>query len=948
MTKQNVQMAGAAVAAVFLLPYAAMAGTYTLTVAEGETNTFAQAVKAKGVAFTSGDDIVKDGLGTLVADATFANDKIKSFTVQQGVLVSEHDNPAWFGLDRGNSIHVNDGASLVLKGSSITMLSRHMYAVGSGASGLSGAIVSENGGTTSAMYYDILADAVFHSTCGTGDAMTLQNSTIWFQNGSSRLFLRGVSDSRFYVQGGTSFTTRGVGTLVIDGTRFYTRPNSTCKAYDAETKVALCLMNGATFEPGSQALVDAFDTFLATADSTLGSGSNVSPNTIDLVFKNWQGAPTVDDLVTSLAIENSFKVNVDDLKNGRALALKGPLSFGDSCAFELVGDIGELPAQELTVAASETALTGLPAFKHTKDNYRWTLQAGADGKSLKLVFDDAKPEGAIDVTAWGVTAGAAVTNEASAFNARMAACAAGAVLYFPKGDYYFDGTLEVGAKDGLTLCGLDEESVLHVCETATAVIRATGTKNLTVRRLVLADCAGVAVAATGTENLTVTNCWYDAIGGALADVTGETYPIAATDAVDTFVRCNQTLDGAFYTAHAYLAGASTKKSGSEPLGDSGFILCVSPYATDSFATAMARSGRASYPSGGSTPLIKAGQGTLLGSADYGSLINGITIEAGTYAYSAANELGKAQSSVTVRDGGTLYVMNEPSYVLLSRQLDVSGFGAPDRQGAVVFAPEACGEMYSAMSIVLNGKDAQFYCESTTDGAYAGIFRFATLACIDGAKLYLKSASPKSGFRSECSFKTGGGSNRTGSLVVDGCTFYVSREYGGGTHSRGAGSDTSLVLTNGATFRAGCAAAFVPFGGIESSAGCVISAGKTDDAAHFDAAIDRWTGCGTITDVLTSLTINRSMTLRADDLLAGRFLTAAGGVTFGGGSLLKLTDGETLKDVRDPLTFVSATTGVTGRPKRDKETSSFYGKTVCAADDGKSLYLDQTGLTIFVR
>ena len=511
----------------------------------------------------------------------------------------------------------------------------------------------------------------------------------------------------------------------------------------------------------------------------------------------------------------------------------------------------------------------------------------------------------------------------------------------------------------MTVLGEGYDSVLHLTDrTATSVLSVSGANGLTLKEIAFADCTGVAVAASGTTGLTVKDCWYKAIGGEIAAVDG-TYPVSIANGADSFVRVNQTLDGATYTAHVRLDGGSVLPL-SEPnvIGprvsgnpNGGVVLCVAAGDTEDFAAVFARSGYPTIPQ--DAKIVKVGAGTLLSTnsltvagVNIIARMAGAVVEEGTLSVYNTDDLGNrnAGNNVFVFDGATLMVEKRRAdgYMVVSRSINIEGTGAPGRKGAFVVGPNAADAKYSSLSFVLMA-DTTFY-NSNLSGT-AAIFRYATVNPQQHV-LTLKAATPEAGYRFETKVTT---SDR-GTVVADGVllqddgNLYNPQD----KNTRNKGSNILLKMVNGTTFKPMLNTLFDVWGGIEmDETSSIIGLGE-----NMTATIGDWVGCGTVDAHIASLTITNSLKVKAADLKAGNHLTVAGALVTRPEVRVTLEDAASLNtlepgDAQPPFAFAASATSISAKPRR-ASGCDFAGWSVMDGEDGLSWVFDHSGMTLIIR
>lgn len=915
---------------------------FRLTVDAGESETVSEAFAICGLASMKDLHLTKVGPGTLVGETS---NNFKGASIEEGVY--EAASSSCFGIgDFGEYDYfaVEPGGTLrITCVSGRGVANRVIYLSGAGAPGQGGALVWADAGGAWYPQYHLSGDAVM-ATEYAGDfakALTTDNSAnppVVNLHGYDLKLVATGSGKGFLVA--SVLNIYGPGSLTVDGTTV--KQSAAALVPKVSTSLAaLRLRNGATF---SAYTADSF-AFFSDVDCDAGSSIVGTGAAFGLEFASWTGAGTVDAGIASLAL-SSLAVRAADLNAGQPLAVAGtlafaansPLSVDDGTALVAGGD------GRVTFAASATAMTGLPTLVGGKKVRNWTVEAGEDGKSGKLLYVSSKPEGAIDVAAeWGIQKGLEnAEGNAAKFNDGVAALTGPAVLFFPMGDFYFDAPLAI-AKDGVTLVGDLCDSVLKAGEgfVADSLLEVSGA-NVTVSGLTLGNVTGPAVVANGTTAFVATNNDFIAVGGAIEGVEG-TYPVEVINGTGTFVRDNLILGGTKYTAAVYLDGG-TKHADGEPL--TGLVrIRVDAGEELGLEDAFARTGRAEYPQ--DARLVKTGGGKILSSGAYGSLIKGITIEAGVYALTG-DHAGQAKfgagDQIYILSGGTLLFAGDVSYYLNNKIVFVEGTGAPGMGGAVV--NEGCGICRYAQ-YRLTG-DATF--ATAYAGGYAQCFNrlpndmvHPSNFSMNGHVLTLTATGFGKGYQLTDQFQF---NDATGTVIVDGTTL----AQGSATVVPFASKTAKLVLRNGAKFLPRSQDILGLFSSIAADETSSVIGGDGGSAA-FDLTVGGWSGAGTVGTGISSLAVTNSFEVNAADILAGDHMTAACPVTLSAGVRMRVRDPDGLfaamerKSVR--YDCAESAVSFTGLPRKDGTSDFKSWKPVLA--NGTTLCIDTyLGALLFIR
>ena len=885
-----------------LFAFAGFAADITINVPEGVTQDFYTAAAANGLSKSSftGQRLVKTGLGTLVSTNDLANKNDKFFQrllVKGGVFVVRTENDFGYNLMAGDAITVEPGASIRFETSTTTMVNnRCILFSGGGAAGEGGALKFTCPATVSFAQYKLQGNATFatsyaagYTACLRGGGYSGSNKTL-VNLGGYDLTLKAVDGGLGYRLGDGAFRLDGSGRVIVDGTYFGQESSAIQNITQTDGTTTLVLKNGATFRPRTQSMVSFFDAIDVSPDSFVWGGEDGAGD-FGMTIGGWIGSGTIKGGISSLTITDSVTARIADLNVGKCLSLSGPIVFSEGTELYIDGGISLLnPGTEgrVHLVTSETGIEGLPTLK-SQLNRHWTFEKSEDGLSLDLVYDAQVPPGAIDVcAAWGLQPGADPTvDNAALFNAGLAGCeTANPVLYFPQGDYLFTSALAVGAKGNVTIVGDAPNAVLRAGTGVNSLVTANGAANLTVTGLHFADATGPAVEAASAANLAVTNNYFTNVGGTVGGVTAAA-PVAVTDSDGVLVRDNQVMGGKTYAAAVNLAN-STAAAGGEPVNGR-VRIWVDQGETLDFVTAFARTGRAAYPQ--DYQLLKVGPGTLIGTnKTFNSLIWGIEVQEGVFRVRTNDDCGRVKytekssygySDQLKIDAGATVVFTGGSSCLNNRVVEVAGAGAPGEGGAIVIRGNTGNCTFAQYTL---SDDAVFYteyaggyaqCFDRLDAAHPSRIRFA------GHRLTLRAASGCKGFRLQSGLTVGANG---GTLEVDGCDLGQDNSAVVPTFETPVRL-IDLVLRNGAVFRPKTQDVVGIFDTIDCDATSQVAG---DGTAAFDMTIGAWFGCGSVDGGIASLTVQRAMASYVSDLVAGRFLSTAGGLVIGSGASLILS------------------------------------------------------------
>ena len=449
-------------AAALLAPCALFAKTVTLTV-DSDT-TLSAALTAADTTLSSGDTLVKKGLGKLTSDQEFADGFKLAVTISEGVL--EITAPGQLGFT--NQITVEDGATLLVTtpADGVTMLkSRTIKLSGTGAEGYKGALVvagTASWGVLASITFNLQTDTAI-AAMATGEWGVFSSATLNMNNHVLTL----VGD---VASGVTRFRFRFKATI-NNAAGFELKNallNSTAKITNNKDESHVC-------NPIVPYLkMDATSKFSSgTADGMfLGCfASYIADFGATITIPNWTlgvsgvgGSPKVGTGSDSvLQVNKTYTAHADDLLAGHCFySTDAGLRFGNTASSEVVFEVDDwsklVGGSTVYTAASAATGKGIAYYgtlSITNTNpyaAHWSLDKTSDTDKLLLKWSANKPEGVVSVTDWGIEPGEAnQAGNAEKFNAGVANLAEGSTLWFPVGDWYFDAPVTIPDDDKVTV-----------------------------------------------------------------------------------------------------------------------------------------------------------------------------------------------------------------------------------------------------------------------------------------------------------------------------------------------------------------------------------------------------------------------------------------------------------------------------------------------------------------
>ena len=505
---------------------------------------------------------------------------------------------------------------------------------------------------------------------------------------------------------------------------------------------------------------------------------------------------------------------------------------------------------------------------------------------LGLFFAPAKAATVDVVSAWGLQtgSGAAAANSASVAS-HVSEVSNGTELQFSAGDYYFSDTLDLSSvtASGLTVSA-SGAAVLH------SGITLGGASGVTVNGLSFNGCAGPAIVASGTDGLVVTGCTFTDVVGLYAD--GKKYIFAAVDVTGlnvvngTYSFSDEHLDG-----QAYISGGTQEKL-SEAYTNAVVINCAAADKTWAAATNGLGLTAAAF---NEKQLRKIGVYKLSADGTQATAgINGIEILQGTYYVAGNGHCGNGY--IRVHSGGHLQIDGGGSTRISSRWVYLSGSGGNINSSTctVRFMGTAYWAKSKDIRWVLEN-DASIYIESGSNGVF-----YQGQVHLNGHTLTIS----RNNSNSECNMSNASTWYGIGTVIVDKVKLNVAN----GGYSLARGAAPKFIFKNGAIFAPADTTACNIFKDCEFDYGTQI-APSASTALTFDSL----TGVPTITENVTSLTINNLYTARSADILAGRYPTMSGSLVFGSNAKWAVDNIGSLS--RTKYTLWSATGGVSGKVKK---------------------------------
>lgn len=446
-------------AAALLAPCALFAGTVELTV-DADT-TLSAALAAEGKALSSGDTLVKKGLGKLTSDQIFADGFKLEVTISEGVLEITSTNQLGFT----SQITVADGATLLVyvptTGDPVMLKSRTIKLSGTGAEGYKGAIVLAGKKSYQVFNYitfNLQSDATIAATA-TGQWGPFSNTTLNMNNHVLTLVgdvASGTPEFRFRF-GAKINNAAG---FALQNVSLTSTPKSTAEHVCNPTVPYLKMDATSKFTSGTadSMFLGCFSTYIADYGATI-----TIPNW-GLGVTGVGGSPTVGTGASAvLQVNKTYTAHADDLLAGHCFnSSSAGLKFGNTSSSSVVFEVDDwsklVGGSTVYTAASAAAGKGIAyagTLSITNENpyaAHWSLDKTSDTDKLLLKWSANKPEGVVSVTDWDIEPGEAnQAGNAAKFNAGVANLAEGSTLWFPVGDWYFDAPVTMPDEDKVTI-----------------------------------------------------------------------------------------------------------------------------------------------------------------------------------------------------------------------------------------------------------------------------------------------------------------------------------------------------------------------------------------------------------------------------------------------------------------------------------------------------------------
>lgn len=873
--------------------------TYEFDVADGQTDTVTNMIERLGYsAITHGDTIKKMGLGQLsLLDNSFPYRA--NLQIEQGVYYVDgtgyvqHCSSRWISIKSGATLNISGRKSHLFDGRALPI-----YFIGDGTG---------NGNNLGAI-------------CIGGDVgdSTFDPRPQFIMNGDATIYCYGTMNALFSGSGGNPSTLNMNGhTLTIRGkdenSVFRPRHDWTVTnagpiivrsgqfaRHLAPTTVLphniplVSFRDGArmaAYSDGATSPWNYVDAFEFEAGTQIFKG-NGSPTTATMTMKKVTGPVTIS--AAEVTISEELVVRGSDLAAGNALSSSKALSFGEGCILSVdgFGGISLAAGTVHTVASSSVSITGTPVLSENAARF-FTL--ANTGTALTLTVKS----GVIDVVNdWGVQAGAAnAAANTAAVASHVGSVGDGAVLYVPAGEYWFTDTFDLSSvtASGVMVWNPERNAVIH---SGLAVGAAT---DMTVEGIVFDGCAGPAVVANGTAGLTVTNCGIANVVGAYA---GGHYPFAAVNVTDFNVCGSEwTNDSASLDGQGYLSGG-TQVATSEVYSNSVVVAVSAVEGEVDWTTATNRLGLSASAYAGKI-LRKVGPGTFAPNQGAAATngINGVEIVEGSFVADSNESLGVAGGYVRIHDGANLTVVEAPRGLvrIKERTIYMSGTGLSAEYPAVRFD---YNWIEPGITWVLEG-DAAMYVNTVASSSYNTFFNECFMKA-NGHTLTLSGVAG-SHFRFRYSMGWYGG----GTLIADGLPITSSEGIGSTKGFRVIEGEAPLfVFRNGAKLRPG----IDKFCGLVTN--CWFDAGTelSPLSASMNLSFKDFGGAPAVGANAASISIGGVLSLKAADVLAGRYATAQGSLSFGANATWKIDDPTAL--ARGDYTVFTAAGGITGKPKAD--------------------------------
>lgn len=891
------------------------AGDFVITVGAGERQNWVQALAVSGFAAAdvSGKRLVKMGAGTFEPKVSLADAGISGLVVAEGVYLYTTD--LQLGVAK-TKVTVKKGATLYSNcasaGSGKGLNHRDLTLEGAGAPGQLGAFVFD--GSSSYNNYTLCnltmtGDATMYTRLyGTGsDRGAFHRWQSIAYNGHT-LTLTGPS-TNYSFRIARCFNPKSPGgTLVVSNVTLTCSAEGDGNEYvgNVSAPVHTILTANARLVPDDDKPFKVFNDIEADAGTEI-----VLSNAKDVALDNLTGAPTFGSKVSSLTIRKKLGVRFAEAVAGTYPTLAKPLTFGSDCSVELLADFETILAQsgKTFSVIQASSVTGTPSLTGEGAGIATVANDGTKlNVTVKSGFVNAQTDGGLKTGEENAAANSA------ALSTLVSKVDDSTTVYFPAGDYYFDGGCDLASvtKDGVTLWNPDTNAVLH----ASLLIGAA--KNVVVDGLAFSGLEGPAIIATGTEGLAIANCRLDGVAGAYE---GGHYPFAAVNVTDfdlrDFARTFTTFD---WDAQAYFDGG-TQVATSRAYANA-IVVDVSTadyWKGWDVTNKMGLAASAYYDK----KLRKVGLGTLDPNWNcsltnvLGQGVKGVEIVQGCYVTRQNNNLGVRSEPVRVWSGANLTIAGSGA-AINARTVYISGTGTASTYPAVRFTETSAWNKANEVRWILED-DATMY--DAVNNAADGTFLNSKIDT-RGHTLTLTGGNYR--FGRSCSWYGGG------TVVVSGS--YVSSSPV--DDSAKTPTTTSFEPKDGNypvwKFRSG--ATFAPdnmeFCYLASvldfeTTNCTWTA-KDGAALPHDFKVRAIAGVPKVNDKILSISISSNLTAHAADLFAAApaVFKMAGDLKFEAGATFSIDDLSNLADATPDSAkiTIAEVTGegkkVLGKPKAD--------------------------------
>ncbi len=356
---------------------------------------FAEALAEVGLAaYPQGARLVKTGLGKMDAptNATLGA-RLGPITVREGTLVSVDEGRLG---PQGNTIRVEDGATILLNQANGTSCAARRYTFNLGGNGATATFANaafcvrgQGWEMSDSCTYELRSDVTFNFVSGGNVNCGLFSYATLAQNGHT-LTLKGWEsnggrdkvNARFRLY--TLFKAP-MGPLVADGltvsASYKDAKTAGFSGENGERPPLLKIKSNARLQLNNQDFADVF----ALYDFEAGAELKAESANMKLTTANLAGAPTIVGTAT-LTVTNRYTARASDLLKGAMLTANGAVVFGPNCTLVVEG-VETLPTSSSTsyvLATSATAMTVKPRNDPSLAAAGWTTELADGGASLLL------------------------------------------------------------------------------------------------------------------------------------------------------------------------------------------------------------------------------------------------------------------------------------------------------------------------------------------------------------------------------------------------------------------------------------------------------------------------------------------------------------------------------------------------------------------------------------